>query len=550
MEYNHKDDNSAAARILVVDDELQIRKILCRFLDEVGYSTQQADSSLSAKAALAKHSFDLVLCDLTMPGESGLDLIRYLKEHYPQTGRVMVTSTGDADAAQEILEVGVYGYVIKPFSRNTLLTTVRNSLQHLRLDLDMQAYKKTLEEEVWKRTEKLSALMDNLNVGVVMLTPDMHIIEMNRQVRQWFPEVEADSQKNCYQLFPHPQKKQPCDNCPIVDSLRQEKTIEAIQQVSTQQGKRDFRIVASPIHDKDGNIIAGVGLYEDITEKNIIEQELRQAQKIEAIGQLAAGITHEINTPVQYVGYNLSFLRDAFKDIGDVLEICRTVATAIKTGETVPTEILRSLTEATETADVDYLLDEIPKTIEQGIEGIQRVEKIVRAMKEFSHPGSDEKTKVNINELLESTLTISRNQWKYVAELETDFKQDLPLVPCLAGEINQVFLNIIVNAAHAIEGKNKDGENGLGKITITTRGKENAVQILISDTGGGIPESIRDRIFDTFFTTKAIGKGTGQGLAIARRVVIEKHQGSLSFESEEGKGTTFIIELPLTSIEE
>lgn len=549
MEHNHKDENSAAARILVVDDELQMRRILCRFLDEAGYSSQQAENSSAAKAALAKDTFDLVLCDLNMPGESGLDLIRYLKDHYPETGRVMVSATGDADTAQEILDVGVYGYVIKPFSRNTLLTTVRNALQHLRLDLDMQAYKNALEEEVWKRTEKLRALMDNLSVGVVMLTPDMQVIEMNRRVRQWFPEVQADSQKNCHQLFPYPPKGQPCDNCPVVDAIRQAKTIEAVQQVATQQGKRDFRIVASPIHDKDGNIIAGVGLYEDITEKNIIEQELRQAQKIEAIGQLAAGIAHEINTPVQYVGYNLSFLRDAFKDIAPILEICRTLSTTVKSGETVPAQILRSLMEVTETADVDYLLDEIPITVEQGIEGMQRVEKIVRAMKEFSHPGSDEKTKVNINELLESTLTISRNQWKYVAELETDFQADLPLVPCLAGEINQVFLNIIVNAAHAIEAKNKGEETGLGKITIATRGKENAVQILISDTGEGIPVSIRDRVFDTFFTTKAMGKGTGQGLAIARRVVREKHQGSLSFESEEGKGTTFIIELPLTCTE-
>lgn len=545
MKHNHQDTYSNAARILVVDDELQIRKILCRFLDEAGYLSQSADSSLSAKAELEKHSFDLVLCDLNMPGESGLDLIRYLKANYPETGRVMVTSTGDTDSAQEILDVGVYGYVIKPFSRNTLLTTVRNSLQHLRLDLDMQAYKRALEEEVWKRTEKLSTIMDNLNVGVVLFTPDMRIIEMNHQVRKWFPDVDIDLKSPCHMLFPHPHKDHPCDNCPIVDSLRQAKTIEAIQQVATHQGKRDFRIVASPIHDKEGNIIAGVGLYDDITEKNIIEQELRQAQKIEAIGQLAAGITHEINTPVQYVGYNLSFLRDAFKDIAGVLEICRTVSTAVKTGETVSGDVLRTLAEAIDAADVDYLLDEILKTVEQGIEGIQRVEKIVRAMKEFSHPGSDEKTKVNINELLESTLTISRNQWKYVAELETNFKTDLPLVPCLAGEINQVFLNIIVNAAHAIEGRNKDDEAGLGKIKITTRGNEDVVQILISDTGGGIPESIRERIFDTFFTTKVIGKGTGQGLAIARRVIIDKHQGSLTFESEEGKGTTFIIELPL-----
>lgn len=531
--------------ILIVDDEQSVSRLLARYLEEAGYTCQTAESAASARELLSQQLFDLALCDLDMPGESGLDLIRHIKAHHPETGRVMVTSSSDSDTTKEILEVGVYGYILKPFSRSTLLITVQNALQHLRLDCDMQRHKKALEEEVWARTEKLSTIMDNLNVGVVMFTPDLHIIEMNRQVRQWFPDVELHPQKCCYQLFPEPKMESFCDDCPVVDALQQGKTIEVIKQVTTRQGKRDFRIAASPIFDKEGKIIAGVGLYVDITQRLILEQELRQAQKIEAIGQLAAGITHEINTPVQYVGHNLNFLKEAFQDISGVLEAYHRMHTAVKSGEAVSGDLLRNLEEAIETADIDYLREEIPKTVAQGIEGIQRVEKIVRAMKEFSHPGTDEKIKVNINELLESTLTLSRNQWKYVADLETDFQADLPLVPCLPGEINQVFLNLIVNAAHAIEGTNTVGGTDLGKIRITTRGTKDTVQIRISDSGGGIPESIQDRIFEAFFTTKEMGKGTGQGLAIARRVVIDKHQGSLSFETEPGKGTTFIIDLPL-----
>ncbi|MDP3478142.1 MAG: response regulator, partial [Desulfoprunum sp.] len=531
--------------ILIVDDEQSVSRLLARYLEEAGYTCQTAESAASARELLSQQLFDLALCDLDMPGESGLDLIRHIKAHHPETGRVMVTSSSDSDTTKEILEVGVYGYILKPFSRSTLLITVQNALQHLRLDCDIQRHKKALEEEVWARTEKLSTIMDNLNVGVVMFTPDLHIIEMNKQVRQWFPDVELHPQKCCYQLFPEPKKESFCDDCPVVDALQQGKTVEVIKQVTTRQGKRDFRIAASPIHDKEGKIIAGVGLYVDITQRLILEQELRQAQKIEAIGQLAAGITHEINTPVQYVGHNLNFLQEAFQDISGVLEAYHRMYTAVKSGEAVSGDILRNLEEAIEAADIDYLREEIPKTVAQGIEGIQRVEKIVRAMKEFSHPGTDEKIKVNINELLESTLTLSRNQWKYVADLETDFQADLPLVPCMPGEINQVFLNLIVNAAHAIEGTNTVGGTDLGKIRITTRGTKDTVQIRISDSGGGIPESIQDRIFEAFFTTKEMGKGTGQGLAIARRVVIDKHQGSLSFETAPGKGTTFIIDLPL-----
>ena len=390
--------------------------------------------------------------------------------------------------------------------------------------------------------------MDNLTVGVILFSPDMMVLEMNRQVRQWFSGVVPDLQTTCYQLFPDLKKEQPCTDCPIVDSFRQGKAVDTVRQITTKEGKRDFHIVASPIHDKEGNIVSGVGLYVDITKRLILEQELRQSQKIEAIGQLAAGITHEINTPVQYVSLNLSFFKDAFADIAGVLEISRRLCATAGADNAVDGDSYRSLKEAMVTADIDYLLDEIPKTIGQSIEGIQRVEKIVGAMKEFSHPGTDEKIGVNINELLESTLTISRNQWKYVAELETDFQEGLPLVPCMPGEINQVFLNIIVNAAHAIEGSSKTGTE-LGKIRISTRGKEDTVQIRISDTGGGIPESIQERIFEAFFTTKARGKGTGQGLAIARRVVIDKHQGSLTFATEPGKGTTFIIDLPLLSPE-
>ncbi len=530
--------------ILIVDDEKSVCRLLARYLEEAGYTCQTAESGERARGLLARHRFDLALCDLDMPGESGLELIRHIKALYPETGRVMVTSSSDSDTTKEILNVGVYGYILKPLTRNTLLITVQNSLQHLRLDLDMQRHKKDLEEEVWKRTEKLSTIMDNLNVGVILFSHDLHIIETNHQIRQWFPDIELDPQKTCYQLIPDPKKEHPCDDCPVAVSLLKGEASEAIKQITTRQGKRDFRIVTSPIHDKEGKIIAGVGMYVDITQRLILEQELRQAQKIEAIGQLAAGITHEINTPVQYVEYNLSFLKDAFQDISGVLAAYQRLHTAVKSGEEVSDTILRTLEEAIETADIDYLLEEIPKTVDQGIEGIQRVEKIVRAMKEFSHPGTDEKTNVNINDLLESTLTISRNQWKYVAELVTDFQTDLPQVPCLAGEINQVFLNLIVNAAHAIEGKNTNDGSDLGKIRITTRGTKDAVQIRISDSGGGIPESIQDRIFDAFFTTKELGKGTGQGLAIARRVVIDKHQGSLTFETEQGKGTTFIIELP------
>jgi signal transduction histidine kinase len=274
-----------------------------------------------------------------------------------------------------------------------------------------------------------------------------------------------------------------------------------------------------------------------------LEEQLRQAQKLESVGQLAAGIAHEINTPTQYIGDNVRFLKDAFQDLSLLLTNYERLLAAVR-GNTLSQETLEQVAAAVESADTPYLIVEIPKAIEQTLEGVTRVSKLVSAMKEFSHPGTKEKTPVDLNHAIESTVTVARNEWKYVADLETEFDPSLPLIACHVGEFNQVILNLIVNAAHAIaDVVGKDG-SGKGKITVQTRNCPEYAEIRIHDTGSGIPERVRTRIFDPFFTTKEIGKGTGQGLAIARSVVVDKHKGSIHFETEVEKGTTFIIRLP------
>ncbi len=211
----------------------------------------------------------------------------------------------------------------------------------------------------------------------------------------------------------------------------------------------------------------------------------------------------------------------------------------------VPAGLIEETEGLVERADVDFLLSEIPKAISQTLEGVNRVAKIVRAMKDFSHPGTGEKTPVDLNQALETTLTVARNEWKYVARVETDFDPTLPLVPCLPGELNQVMLNLIVNAAHAIADVVSEDCHARGVITASTRLCGEWVEIRIQDTGRGIPENIRHKIYDPFFTTKPVGKGTGQGLAIAHSVIVEQHGGTLDFKTELGVGTVFIIRLPL-----
>ncbi len=533
------------AKILIVDDEQAIRKLLTRYLEGAGYECHTAENVESAKEVLASKDFDLLLSDLKMPGDSGLELIRYAKKHYPQTGRVMVTGFGSPEIASEIMTVGVYGYIVKPVTRNVVLITVENALRHLRLDLHMHACVIEQEKKISRRTEKLTAIMNNLNVGVLMFDPDMKVVELNLKMQQWFPDIALGTEPPCYNVCKASQSENTGGGSTMGAIFQTGKTCEATRSVSTVKGEREFRIVTSPIIDKSGIVYAGIGLYEDVTEKMLLERDLLQAQKFEAVGQLAAGIAHEINSPIQFIGDNISFLKDSFADIAGVVDTYEHLWHILTENGAIPVEIGRELSEKLESADITYLWEEIPKTVDQSFDGVRRVEKIVRAMKDFSHPGNDEKTAVDINKMLESTITVCKNEWKYVAEMETDFTPDLPLVPCFSGEISQAFLNIIVNGAHAIGDITEGGSKGKGRISIRTTMTENKnIQIKISDTGGGIPKEIQDRIFDAFFTTKAKGKGTGQGLAIAHRAVIDKHQGALFFETEKGKGTTFVIELP------
>jgi PAS domain S-box-containing protein len=292
--------------------------------------------------------------------------------------------------------------------------------------------------------------------------------------------------------------------------------------------------------ERSGFLLVGA----DITERRALERQRRQAQRLESIGQLAAGIAHEINTPTQYIGDNTRFLQETFRDLVGVLEKYSHLLEACRT-RSVSAELIAEVETKVKEADLEYLMEEIPKAIQQSLDGIERVSSIVRSMKEFAHPGTVEKTAADLNKAIESTITVCRNEWKYVAELVTDFDPTLPLVPCLLADFNQVILNMIVNAAHAVAEKMEDGSTNKGTIQLSTRQDGNWAEVRISDTGTGIPKEVRSRIFDPFFTTKDVGKGTGQGLAISHSVIVEKHGGSINVETEVGRGTTFIIRLPI-----
>lgn len=284
-------------------------------------------------------------------------------------------------------------------------------------------------------------------------------------------------------------------------------------------------------------------LRAEMSERLRAEAELNLSQKLEAVGRLAAGVAHEINTPIQFVTDSAQFMREATVQFVDLLKRYRQLRLEVESGRSVEREGLQMLADAEEQADLDYLLENAQRATERIIDGLGRVSSIVRAMKEFAHPDRGEKVRFDLNRAIESTLTMTRNEYKYVAELESDFG-DIPPILGFPGEINQVILNLVVNAAHAIEDV-VAGTAQRGRIVVRTHRAQDSVVVSVADTGSGISESVQPRIFEPFFTTKGVGKGTGQGLAIARSAVVDKHGGELSFETEPGQGTTFFVRLPI-----
>jgi len=312
--------------------------------------------------------------------------------------------------------------------------------------------------------------------------------------------------------------------------------------LTAKDGRRVTLEVKPRLIHKNGRPVGVQGIGRDITGRHVAEMELRNTQKLESVGRLAAGIAHEINTPIQFVGDNTRFLQESFESLQALLSKYQELRPTLASGAARP-ELVTELQRAEEESDCAFLMAEVPKAITQTLEGVERVATIVRAMKEFAHPEGKQMSSADLNKGLQSTLTVARNELKYVADVETDFGE-LPLVICNLGDMNQVFLNLLVNAAHAI-GDVVKGTFQKGKIGVRTQVEGNTVLVTISDTGCGIPEANRNKVFDPFFTTKEVGRGTGQGLAIARAVVVERHKGTLTFESEAGKGTTFYVRLPI-----
>ena len=402
----------------------------------------------------------------------------------------------------------------------------------------------TAEKTAEAALSHLAAIVESSEASIVSIDLDGTVLSWNPAAERIYGfslgEVKGRSISVIYPADRHQelagllQKFQQGEGTQHVESVRKRKDGETIPISATY----------SPLRDASGKTIGACSIATDITKRKLLERQLFQAQKLESIGQLAAGIAHEINTPIQYVSDNTRFLRDSFGKLNQVCEAYHELLAALQSGAN-PAPFISKAQACVETTRVKYLCTEIPNAIEDSLEGVSRVAEIVRAIKEFSHPGPAEKLPSDLNHAIASTVLVCRNEWKYVAELALDLDPELPPVQCVAGEFNQVMLNLIVNAAHAIAEAVAGKSEAKGAIAIRTRRVGAWAEIRVRDTGAGIPDAVRPNVFNPFFTTKPMGKGTGQGLAVAHAVIVQKHGGTIDFETEIGVGTTFIIRLPI-----
>ncbi|MDO8947183.1 MAG: PhnD/SsuA/transferrin family substrate-binding protein [Desulfocapsaceae bacterium] len=452
--------------------------------------------------------------------------------------------------------MGIFLFLILACGATLYFLRLNQRLRQTMTVLDHElAQRKQIEKTLKGSHADLDQIFNSAADGMRLINLNNEIMNVNNTFARLvgLPKDQLIGKK-CYEVFPGTECH--TNNCPL-HLIRN--GVERVEY-ETEKFKSDGAlatclVVATPFYNASGELKGIIEYFRDITDRRKAEKEqqklhsqLLHAQKLESVGQLAAGIAHEINTPTQYIGTNIDFLADGFKDVVALIAAYQRLLTAEKNQQVSPA-LIQEIEETLAAADWDYLAQELPLALAQSKDGVQRISSIVRAMKEFSHPGNKEKIPLSLNKLINTTVTVSRNEWKYVADLETDFADDLPLVPCLSNEMGQVFLNLLVNAAHAIATKLGGNPSGpKGHITISTRLAGDQVEIRLQDTGCGIPEDILSKVFDPFFTTKDVGKGTGQGLAIARDVIVNKHDGTLEVESAPGQGATFIIRLPIASV--
>ncbi|HZP14091.1 MAG TPA: ATP-binding protein [Nevskiaceae bacterium] len=578
----HNKPTTANRRILVVDDNQAIHQDFRKIFG----GNAEADTALSAaeaalfgepqakvaptvfdidsayqgqealemvhRARAAGRPYAMAFMDVRMPpGWDGVETTAHVFAADPEIQIVICTAYSDYSWAEMHDKLGHTDRLVilkKPFDNVEVLQLANALTEKWRLARSAAEHVEDLEQRVASRTAELDAT--NAQLRALLESTSAVPWEMDRDTRacryigrqvesRWGWPASRFAEPGFLVSCVHADDREKFDAALARLTNAGEVEVECRFRKSN-GGEAYVRSLMSRGVDLP-TIVRGVSI--DLTAQKKLEEELRQAQKLESVGRLAAGIAHEINTPVQFVNDSCHFLRDGIADLARLVKAYQQIVAAQAKGELGGDAALAQARSAEVAADLEYLAEGLPSAVDRSLDGLQRVATIVRSMKDFAHADNPDLAAADLNRAIQSTLVIARSEYKQVAEVKTDLGE-LPPVMCHLGELNQAVLNIVVNAAHAIGDANK-GTGRVGLITVSTRLDGDQVVIDVADDGPGIPEAIRAKVFEPFFTTKEIGRGTGQGLAIARSVIVAKHHGELNFDTQVGKGTTFHIRLPL-----
>jgi two-component system NtrC family sensor kinase len=592
-----------ARRILVVDDTTANLHLLTRLLTEHGYLVHPASDAELALDFVRTTVPDLILLDIRMPGMDGFEVCRRLKadERTRSVPIVLVSVLEDEGAKVRGFREGAVDYITKPFQPEEVLARVDTHvrIRDLTERLELKVSERTqelleanerLQQEIVERRQAEETLRESeerlrrqhSTLRSIIDSAEAPIFSLDRQYRytsfnqghaavmraHFGADIELGHSLLEYVDVPLDRKTAEAN---LERALAGETLIEEAYSGAEPHARSYFQVSHSPIRTESGEVIGVTVLAQDITERKRVEDEIRELnrnlerrvrdrtrqleastqerdrafrelqmaharilhqEKMAAIGQLATGIAHEINTPAQYLSDNLAFLERALPQAVAALSSYRELRASLADGST----------EGLADADMAYFIDEVPRALRESRVGVQCIARIISAMRDFAHRGSDQPERADLSRLISNAAEMSRNEWSAVGELDVSIGPGASTLVCLPDRLSQVILNLLVNAAHAIADAGRPP--GAGRMKVSTRLDGDWLEILVEDNGCGIPAEDRHRIFEPFFTTKPAGRGTGQGLAIAHDIVVGVHQGHLRVDSEPGAGTTFTIRLP------
>lgn len=501
-------------------------------------------------------TFGVAFVDMRMPpGWDGVETIEHLWQVDPDLQVVICTAFSDHSwdtIAERLGRTDKLLVLKKPFDEVEAVQLATSLCEKRRLlDQDRQRMQ-SLKNAVKTKQSELESAHQNAEVLIASISSILVSLDENGCVARWNPCAQ-----NTFGIESAEAIGKPFTELPIAWDDPNKIASLLLDPSATDHGHNevtfvdqhgttrtiDLRFCRLVSEDHSGALLI-VGT--DVTQQRFIQAQLDQSQRLESVGQLAAGVAHEINTPMQYIGDNVRYVAKTLDRLSALLDCLPAMVDQAVTDEQL-IGMRSEVADCLSLRKVKSSLSQMPEALADSIQGVEAVSKIVAAMKEFSHPGTGEKSQISVNDVLTSTVAVARNEWKYDSDIQSELAEDLQPISALTSELNQAFLNIVVNASHAISDRVKRGELDRGLITIRTSNLDDGIRVTIKDNGGGIPAHARERVFEPFFTTKEVGKGTGQGLAIAHSVIVQKHQGRIWFDTEEGAGTTFTIELPLES---